>query len=61
MAIYIWVNIGSDNGLVPDNTKTLPEPMLTYYQWDPLTNYMSKYSFKSQDISFYFNSILLHT
>ena len=26
------VNIGSDNGLVPDGTKQLPEPMLTYHQ-----------------------------
>ena len=24
-----WVNIGSGNGLVPDSTKPLPEPMLT--------------------------------
>ena len=27
---HIWVNIGSDNGLLPDRTKPLPEPMLTY-------------------------------
>ena len=27
----IWVNIGSGNGLVPDSTKPLPEPMLTYH------------------------------
>ena len=27
----IWVNIGSGNGLLPDGTKPLPEPMLTYY------------------------------
>ena len=26
----IWVNIGSGNGLLPDGTKPLPEPMLTY-------------------------------
>ena len=26
----IWVNIGSYNGLLPDSTKLLPEPMLTY-------------------------------
>ena len=25
----IWVNIGSGNGLLPDGTKPLPEPMLT--------------------------------
>ena len=30
MATEIWVNIGSGNGLLPDGTKPLPEPMLTY-------------------------------
>ena len=28
-ALWILVNIGSGNGLVPDGTKPLPEPMLT--------------------------------
>ena len=28
----IWVNNDSDNGLVPDGTKSLPEPMLTNNQ-----------------------------
>ena len=32
MATEIWVNIGSGNGLAPDGTKPLPEPMLTYLQ-----------------------------
>ena len=32
MATEIWVNIGSGNGLLPDDTKPLPEPMMTY-QW----------------------------
>ena len=32
-----WVNIGSGNGLLPDGTKPLPEPMLTYHPQDPLT------------------------
>ena len=27
----IWVDIGSGNGLLPDSTKALPEPMLTYH------------------------------
>ena len=31
----IWVNIGSGNGLLPDSTKPLPEPMLTDHQWSP--------------------------
>ena len=29
MAMYIWVNIGTGNDLLPDNTKPVPEPMLT--------------------------------
>ena len=29
MAAEIWVNIDSGNGLLPDSTKPLPEPMLT--------------------------------
>ena len=33
MMIEIWVNIGSGNGLVPDGTKPLPEPMLTSHRW----------------------------
>ena len=31
------VEIGSGNGLVPDGNKPLPEPMLTYHQYGPLT------------------------
>ena len=27
------VNIGSDNGLLPDGTKPLPEPIMTNHQW----------------------------
>ena len=37
MATEIWVNIGSGNGLLPDGTKPLPEPMLTDPQWNPVT------------------------
>ena len=33
IAIEVWVNIGSGNGLLPDGTKSLPEPMLTNDQW----------------------------
>ena len=33
MATEIWVNIGSGNGLLPNSTKPLPEPMLTDHQW----------------------------
>ena len=28
-----WVNIGSGNGLLPDGTKPLPEPVLTNHHW----------------------------
>ena len=31
------VNIGSGNGLLPQGTRPLPEPMLTYHQWDPVS------------------------
>ena len=37
MATEIWVNIGSGNGLLPDGTKPLPEPVLTDHQWSPVT------------------------
>ena len=30
LVIKIWVNISSGNGLLPDGTKRLPEPVLTY-------------------------------
>ena len=26
-----WVNIGTGNDLLPDGTKPLPDPMLTYH------------------------------
>ena len=37
MATTICVNTGSGNGLLPDGTKPLPEPMLTDHQWSPMT------------------------
>ena len=33
----IWVNICSDKGLLPDGAKPLPESMLTYHQYGPVT------------------------
>ena len=36
MATWILVNIGSGNGLLPDGTKPLPEPLLTDHQWSPV-------------------------
>ena len=32
------VNIGSDNGLLPEYTKPLPEAMLTWNHWHPSQN-----------------------
>ena len=32
MVLDILVNIGSGNGLLPDGTKPLAEPMLTYHK-----------------------------
>ena len=37
MATQILVNIGPGNGLLPDGTKPLPEPMLTYHKYRPVT------------------------
>ena len=37
MVPEIWVNIGSGNGLLPDGTKPLPEPLLTDQQQSPMT------------------------
>ena len=39
----IWVNIGSGNGLLPDGTKPLPEPMLTDHQWSPVTSILGRF------------------
>ena len=38
MATENWVNIGSDNGLLPDGTNPLPEPMLIYHRYCPVTS-----------------------
>ena len=32
LALEIMVNTGSGNGLLPDGTKPLPEPVLIYHQ-----------------------------
>ena len=33
MATHIWIDIDSDDSLLPDSTKPLPKSMLTNYQW----------------------------
>ena len=35
MVTKLWSYLGTDNGLVPDGTKPLPEPVLTY-QFDDI-------------------------
>ena len=46
MVTEIWVNIGSGNGLLPDGTKPLNEPMLTDHQWSLVTIYIRAISQK---------------
>ena len=36
MVLEILVNIGSNDGLLPDGNKPLPEPVLTWHQWSHL-------------------------
>ena len=43
MATRIWVNIGSDNGLLYDGMKPLPEPKLTMHQQGPITLISGKF------------------
>ena len=38
MASGNWINIGSDDGLWPDGTKLLAEPMFSCNQWDPVSS-----------------------
>ena len=51
MVSDIWVNIGSGNSLGPTmhqvvGTKSLPEPMMTYSQWDPKEHISMKFCWK---------------
>ena len=39
MMTWIWVNIGSGNGLLPDNTKQLPEPISEGLWHSPESNF----------------------
>ena len=36
-ATYIWVNIGSGNGLLLDGIKPIPEPIFTPHVWGPVS------------------------
>ena len=39
MASKIMVNIGTGNGLMPDDTKPLPQPKSISHQWGPVSHY----------------------
>ena len=51
MKSYHLVNTGSSHGLLPDSTKPLPEPMLTYHQCDPVTFTQGNFIQNSEDIT----------
>ena len=51
MGIYIWVSIGSGNSWLPDNTKPLPEPMLTYHQYGSVALTQDQFHKSAQDIN----------
>ena len=45
MVMDDWVKIDLGNGLLPDGTKPLPEPMLTYRHWGSITiTYKGKFT-----------------
>ena len=43
MVSDILVSIGSGNGLLPNGTKALPEPMLTYHWWASVAFYREQF------------------
>ena len=64
MATEILDNIGSGNGLLPDGTKPLPEPMLTYHHKGSVAfafvgialDISSKYEFEKDILKIIFKS-----
>ena len=46
MVLEILVNTGSGNGLLPDGTKPLPEPMLTHWPLGDFNKILQKIIFK---------------
>ena len=51
IAMETWVNIGLGNGLLPDGTKPLLEPVLTYHQSSPVTFILGSSSSSSNSCS----------
>ena len=52
VASYIWINIGTGNGLLPDGIKPLPETLLTYFQLDQQEQTAVRHENTTQDFSF---------
>ena len=48
--MQILISISSGNGLVPDGTKPLPGPILTYDDWDHEENCQSIIALDTPDI-----------
>ena len=48
MTTLIWVTIGSDNDLLPDDTKPLPETMLANTQWGIVAFTWEQYTASTQ-------------
>ena len=55
MTTKILINNGSDNGLLPDGTKPLPEPMLTRDFWHPSQCNFTRNAYDKAKISFEIN------
>ena len=51
MASEILVNIGSGNGLLPDGTKPLPEPMSIFHQRSFVAFMFNEFKGTAQDIT----------
>ena len=58
MMTGIWLNIGTGNGLLPDNTKPLTNPMLINHQWGPMTFIWEQFPKRSSAISYYLENYL---
>ena len=55
---YHWwdgrlVRIGSGNGLLPDSTKPLPEPMLTYHQLSAVTTTEGNFTWNTSTMKYW--------
>ena len=49
MTTQVEVNLGSGNGFLSDDAETLPELVLTYHQWGPVTIIWGNYKTKTKN------------